>query len=140
MSLRACGAAPGSGRRPARRQSRLAGADELRGLRLALVPGCGQNRGNVRVGDEALPALRVPVEARPDPVALGRVAEDDRSLRAVLLALLGSTRREDLHEAVDVLHLCRCEQHLVLLFSVVGQAVSAAGATTRSCGSMTPRL
>src|SRR4029079_16754939 len=86
---------------------------ERRGLCLPLVPRCRQDRGNLRVGYEALPALSVPVEDRPDPVALGRVAEDDRSLRAVLLALLRSAGGEDLHETVDVLDLCGCEQHLV---------------------------
>src|SRR6476646_11551208 len=90
-------------------------ADEFRGLQLPFHPGCSQDRANVRVGDEALPALLVPVEDPPDPVALGRVAEDDRSLGAVLLALLRCTSREDLDEAVDVLDMCRCDQHLVLL-------------------------
>src|SRR5262249_16869884 len=62
---RHAGAASGS-RAPPRAWvvSGLAAADELRGLRLALVPGCRQDRRNGPVGTEALPAPRVPVEDR----------------------------------------------------------------------------
>ena len=60
-------------------------ADEFRALEPPLHPGCRQERGNVGVGHEALPALLIPVEDPPDPVALARVAEDGCSLRAVLL-------------------------------------------------------
>src|SRR5260221_14023442 len=95
--------------------SGVAATDEFRGLQLLLPPGCRQERGTVRVGREALEALLVPVEDPPDPVALVRVAEEDRSLRAVLLANLHCTSREERPEAVDVLDPCRCEQHLVLL-------------------------
>src|SRR5882672_9011078 len=99
-------------------------ADEFRGLQLPFHPGCRQDRANVRIGHETLPARLVPVEDPPDPVAVERVAEDERSLRAMLLALLRCSSREDLDEAVDVLDLCRCEQHLVLLFCC-GQAARA---------------
>src|SRR5262249_31287786 len=95
--------------------SALSAASVLRGLRPSPVFGCRQDGGNVRVGHVARPPLGVPVEDRPDRLALARVAEDDRSLRAVLLARLRSAGGEGLHEAVDVLDLCGCEQHLVLL-------------------------
>ena len=39
------------------------------------------------------------------------IAEDRRALRAVLLALLGALRREDLLEAVEVLDRRRCQDH-----------------------------
>ena len=42
--------------------------------------------------DEALPALLVPVEDHPDAIVLGGIAEDERALRPVLLALLGALR------------------------------------------------
>ena len=45
-------------------------ADELRGLGSAHVPGHLQDRRDVGVGDEVLPALAVPVEEHPDPVVL----------------------------------------------------------------------
>src|SRR5690242_4105886 len=85
------------------------------GLRHVLVTRLLDDRRNLGVRDEALPALGVPVEDHPDAVVLVRVAEDGRALRAVLLALLGALRREDLEEAVHVLDRCGCEQHLFLL-------------------------
>src|SRR4029077_6261344 len=69
------------------------------------------DRRDLGVGDEALPPRRIPVEENPDPVVLVRVAEHGRALRAVLLALLGALGREDLHEPVEVLDLCCCQDH-----------------------------
>ena len=51
--------------------------DELRGLRLRLVAGLLHDRRHLGVGDEALPALLVPVEDDPDAIVLGGVAEDE---------------------------------------------------------------
>src|SRR5437870_3800240 len=84
---------------------------ELRRLGLTLVPGFLHDRGDLGVGDEALPTLGIPVEERPDPVGLVGVAIDGRTLGTVLLALLGALGREDLDEAVVVLDLCRCQDH-----------------------------
>jgi hypothetical protein len=50
--------------------------EELRPLGRAFVPGFLQHRWDFGVGDEALPALFVPVEERPDPVALVGIAKD----------------------------------------------------------------
>src|SRR6185312_10785501 len=75
-------------------------ATELCRLGPALVPCFLHDRGNLGVGDEALPPLRVPVEEHPDPVVLVGVAEDGRAPGAVLLALLGPLGREDLQEPV----------------------------------------
>ena len=55
-----------------------------------LCPASFMIGGHLGVGDEALPALLVPVEDDPDPIVLGGVAEDERALRSVLLALLGA--------------------------------------------------
>src|SRR5207302_5646505 len=90
-------------------------AAELRRLRLPFVPRFLQDRRDLGVGDEALPALRVPVEEHPDPVFLVGIAKDGRTLRPVLLSLLGALGREDLLEAVEVLDLRRCQDHLLLL-------------------------
>ena len=76
---------------------------------------------------------------------------DERVLGAVLLALLRAGRGEDLHEAVEVLDLRRREEHRDVLSScvyaaavrgavVVDQAVRTRVSTTRSCGSIGPRL
>src|SRR5438552_1951850 len=85
---------------------------ELRPLGPALVPGLLHDRGDGGVGDEALPAVFVPVEDRPDPVVLVGVAKDVRALGPMLLPLLGALGREDLHEAVVVLEPRRCQDHL----------------------------
>ena len=89
--------------------SGVAAAAGRRGLRPALVTGRLHDRRHLVVGDEALPTLFVPVEEHPDPVALVRVSEDLRAFRSVLPTLVGALRREDLHEAVELLHLRRCE-------------------------------
>src|SRR5690242_4435162 len=129
--------------------SGVAAAGELGGLGLRLVARFLHDRRHVGVGDEALPALLVPVEYDPDAVVLGGVAEDQRALGAVLLALLGALGGEDVQEAVEVLDLCRREQHVELLSSGVvvrrwvvrrGQAESAGMSTRASCGSIAPRL
>src|SRR6266545_2874953 len=88
-------------------------AAEPRGLGAALVPGFLQDRGDVRVRDEALPTVGIPVEEHPDPVGLVRIAEDCRALATVLPALLGALGREDAQEAVEIFDLCRCQDHLV---------------------------
>ena len=59
---------------------------------LLLVPGFLHDRRDLGVGHEALPALLVPVEDHPDPIVLGGVAEDERALGPVLLALLALRR------------------------------------------------
>src|SRR5580692_7634964 len=87
-------------------------AAEHGSLRLTLVPGLLHDRGDVGVGDEALPALGIPVEEHPDAVVLVRVAEDACALRPVLAALVGALRREDLLETVEILDLCGCQNHL----------------------------
>src|SRR3954454_22535041 len=69
------------------------------------------DRRHLGVRDEALPALLVPVEEHPDAVAFVRVAEHLRALRAVLAALVGALGREDLHEAVELFDLGRCQNH-----------------------------
>src|SRR5205814_8266745 len=84
-------------------------------LRPALVPGLLHDRRDLRVGHEALPAFRVPVEQHPHPVGLVGIAEDGRALGSVLLALLGALGREDAQEAVVVLDLRRCQDHVLLL-------------------------
>src|SRR5262249_24657246 len=122
-----------------RERSGAAATCELRGGRLPLVARLGQDRRHLGVGDEALPALLVPVEDHPGPVLLERVAEHERPLGTALLALLRALGREDLHEAVEVLHLCRCEQHLALLSCCVRpQAVRIGAPTRRSWGSIAP--
>ena len=45
---------------------------------------------DLRVADEALPALRVPIEEHPDPVFLIGIAKHSRALGPVLLSLLGA--------------------------------------------------
>ena len=57
--------------------SRRRSAAELRHLGPALVPGLLHDRRDLGVGGEALPALGVPVEQRPDAVVLVGVAEHD---------------------------------------------------------------
>src|SRR2546421_11948053 len=107
-----------AGAAPSRVQASWLGvvpAAELRRLRLPFVPRFLQDRRDLGVGDEALPALRVPVEEHPDPVFLVGIAKDGRTLRPVLLSLLGALGREDLLEAVEVLDLRRCQDHLLLL-------------------------
>src|SRR5262249_46457687 len=100
---------------PARGSSGVVAAYELRGLWARLVAGLLHARRHLRVRDEALPTLLVPVEDDPDPIVLGGIVEDDRALRAVLLALLGALRREDVQEPVEILDLRRCEEHVALL-------------------------
>src|SRR5580658_2441852 len=56
----------------------LVGAAELRDLRPANVPGLLEYRRNLRVGNEAVPALHIPVEERPDAVVLMGIPEDRR--------------------------------------------------------------
>ena len=51
---------------------------------LTLVAGLLHDRRDLGVGDEALPALRIPVEDHPDPVVFVGIAEDVRTLGPVL--------------------------------------------------------
>src|SRR5919197_1891064 len=90
---------------------RLIAAAELRHLRPALVPGLLHDRRDIRIGDEALPAVEIPVEDHPHPVSLAGVAEHERALRAVQLALLSTLGGEDTREAVEVLDRRRCQEH-----------------------------
>src|SRR3954452_20653623 len=78
----------------------------------ALVTGLPHDRPDLGIGSEALEALRVPVEDHPDAVVLVGVAEDERALRPVLASLLGALRREDVGEAVEVLDLRGCQEHV----------------------------
>ena len=48
------------------------------------MPGLLHDRRDRGVGYEALPALLVPVEDRPDPIGLGGIAVDEGALAAVL--------------------------------------------------------
>jgi hypothetical protein len=59
--------------------------------------------GTSRIGDEVLPDLPTPVEQHPDAVRLIGIAEDMRTLGAMLPSLLGARGREDLYEPVEVL-------------------------------------
>src|SRR5690242_1907862 len=123
---------------------RCSGVDcqrQLGGLRLALVPGRLQDRRDVRVGHEALPALRVPVEGDPHAIALGGIAEHDRALRAMLPALVGAAGGEHFQEAVEVLDLRGCEQHgygPLLGGFRTGPQAAVGTLTCRSWGSMAP--
>src|SRR4051794_38029587 len=72
-------------------------------LRPALVTGFLHDRRDLRVGDEALPTLLIPVEEHPDPVRLVGIAKDLRALRAVFPALFGALGRKDAREAVEIL-------------------------------------
>ena len=50
-------------------------AAELRRLGPTFVPGFLKDRRDLGVGDEVLPARRIPVEEHPDPVALIGIAK-----------------------------------------------------------------
>jgi len=63
-------------------------AGELRNLWPTCVPGFLKDRRDLGIGDEVLPALRIPVEEHPDPALLIGIAEDVRTLGSVLLSLL----------------------------------------------------
>ena len=65
-------------------------APELRCLGSTFVPSFLKDRRDLRVGDEVLPARRIPVEEHPDPVVLIGVAKHGRTLRTVLLPFLSA--------------------------------------------------
>src|SRR5437763_13881620 len=90
---------------------RLVVAAELRHLRPALVPRLLHDRRDFRIGGEGLPAVEIPVKDHPDAISLVGVAEHERALRAVLLALLGTLGGEDTAKAVEVLDRGRCQEH-----------------------------
>src|SRR5690242_10881236 len=89
----------------------LVAAAKHRHLRPALVPGLLQDRRNLGVRGKALPAVEIPIKDHPDAVRLVGVAEHERALRAVLLALLSTPGGEDIGEAVEVLDRGRCQEH-----------------------------
>src|SRR3954468_19948443 len=89
----------------------LVAAGELEHLRPALVSSLLHDRRHLGVGDEALPAVRIPVEDHPDPVVLAGIAEHERALGPVLLPLLGPLGREDVLELLEVLERRRCQEH-----------------------------
>jgi hypothetical protein len=80
-----------------------------------------KDRRDVRVGDEALKALLIPVEDHPPPMVVSRIEEDVRTLAPVLLSLLGTLRGERIPEAVEILEL-RCGQDHVYLLPLEGSA------------------
>src|SRR3954447_14016661 len=65
-------------------------AAEFRCLRLTSVPGFLEDGRDIRVGDEVLPARRIPVEEHPDTVIFIGIAEHGRTLRTVLLSFLSA--------------------------------------------------
>src|SRR5439155_8922672 len=87
-------------------------AAERRRLGPTLVPGFLNDRRDLGVGEEVLKALLIPVEEHPDPVVLIGIAKDGRTLGPVLLSLPSALGREDFQEAVEILDLCRCQNHL----------------------------
>src|SRR6478735_6752775 len=115
------------------RPSRLVGAEEQRGLRLVEVTGFLDDRQALGVGHEVRPPGLVPVEEHPDAVLLGRVAEHVCALAAVLGALVGTLRAEDVQEPLDVLDLCRCQDHGLPLRSG-SQLISSADRLVRRRG------
>src|SRR4029077_375929 len=91
----------------------LVRAEELRRLcRTLRKPGFLKDRRDLGVRREALPPRLVPVENRPNPVALIWILKDVRSLATVLLSLLSALGREGIPEAVEILDLRRCQDHL----------------------------
>src|SRR5260221_2731008 len=94
----------------------------------ALVPRFSHDRRDLRVGDEALPAFRVPVEEHPDPILFVRIAEDGGALGPVLAPLVGARGREDLREAVEIFDLRRCEDHWISSCVLPASPLDADGA------------
>ena len=105
-------------------------AAELRRLGPALVTGFLHDRGDLRVGDEALPTLCIPVEENPDTVRLVGVAEDGRKLGSVLLPLLGALVEKTFSKRSES-STCLVARIIVLLISVLGF-----DARCRWCGSV----
>jgi len=110
---------------------RLVAAAELRHLRPALVPGLLHDRRDLRVGGEALPAVEIPVEDHPHPVVLIGVAEHERALRAVLLALLGTLGGEDPSERSNSSTVVVASSILVLLTFPASPSDAEAGVSMR---------
>ena len=99
LAARACGEtcraylsrSPATSRVPIRRlRLGVVLAAGLRRLRPTLEPAFLKDRRDLRVGDEALPALLIPVEDHPDPVVLVGILKDVRTLGPMLLSLLGA--------------------------------------------------
>src|SRR5688500_14512775 len=66
-------------------------AEELRRLgRTLRKPGFLKDRRDLRIRGEALPTRLVPIEDRPNPVALIWIPKNVRPLATVLLSLLGA--------------------------------------------------
>src|SRR6476619_7821251 len=90
--------------------------EELRRLGRTLgKPGFLKDGRDLGVRGEALPARLVPIEDRPDPVALIWIPKDLRPLATVLLSLLSALGREGIPEAVEIPDLRRCKDHCLLL-------------------------
>src|SRR6266516_1989591 len=87
-------------------------AGERQCLGPALVPGGFHDRWDLGVGEEALPALLIPVEDHPDPVVLSGIAKDEGTLGPMLLALLSAFGGEGIPEAVEIVDLRRCQDHV----------------------------
>src|SRR3954452_1096067 len=94
------------------RPSRPIRAEVRRGLRLVEVTCLLDDRQDLGVGDEPRPPGFVPIEEHPHAALLGRVAEHRRALASVLGALVRALRAEDVQEPLDVLDLCRCQDHV----------------------------
>ena len=96
------------------------------------MSGLLHDRRDLGVGHEALPTLLVPVEHDPDAVVLGGVAEDERALGAVLLALLGAVGREDVEERAAACSLSDRPLPAVGDTGVVDPAVASTTGVIRS--------
>src|SRR4051794_2986639 len=94
-----------------------------RGLGPALVAGFLDDRRDLGIVEEALEALLVPVEEDPDPILLVGIPKHARALGTVLLPLLGTLRREDPRELVEVLDRRRSQEHRSS-FQEVGRAAA----------------
>src|ERR671934_1679978 len=87
-------------------------AHKLRRLGPTLQPAFLEDRRDLGVGDEALPAPLIPVEDHPDTALLIGIAKDGRTFGPVLLSLLSAFGREGILEAVEILSLRRCQDQL----------------------------
>src|SRR6266550_4363767 len=90
---------------------RAVGAEEVRGLRLAQMPGVLQDRWDFGVRHEIRPSLLIPVENGPDPALLTGIAEHRGTLRTVQGALVSALVAEHLQELVHILDCRRRQDH-----------------------------
>src|SRR5262249_22684874 len=84
---------------------------DLGDLRPPLVPGLLHDRRDPRGGGGTLGTPRVPLEEHPEAGLPPGGAEDLRAPRALRRPLLGTLRREDLVEPVEVLDRGRRQEH-----------------------------